>query len=59
MTVLAALAAGYVAAVLLLATAQGVLHNPTLDRANYRGHHLPTAAGLLLVAAVVAVESRR
>lgn len=59
MTVLLALGAGFVATVLLLATTQDVLGHPTLERENYRGHRLPTAAGLLLVAAVVAVDGGR
>jgi UDP-N-acetylmuramyl pentapeptide phosphotransferase/UDP-N-acetylglucosamine-1-phosphate transferase len=59
MTVVLAAIAGYVAVVLLLATASAVLAHPTLERENYRGHRLPTAAGLLLVAAVVAVDGAR
>jgi hypothetical protein len=58
-TIVLALAAGYVAAVLLLATTTAVLGHPVLERENYRGHRLPTAAGFLLVAAVVAVEGGR
>ena len=58
-TVLLAGAAGYVAVVLLLATTSAVLAHPTLERENYRGHRLPTAAGFLLVAAVVAVDGAR
>jgi UDP-N-acetylmuramyl pentapeptide phosphotransferase/UDP-N-acetylglucosamine-1-phosphate transferase len=58
-TVVVAIAAGYVAVVLLLATTSAVLAHPTLERENYRGHRLPTAAGLLLVAAVVAVDGAR
>lgn len=59
MTVLLALVAGYATTGVLLATAQPVMRHGTLQRANYRGHHLPTAAGLLLVAAVLAVEGGR
>jgi UDP-N-acetylmuramyl pentapeptide phosphotransferase/UDP-N-acetylglucosamine-1-phosphate transferase len=58
-TVILAIAAGYVAVVLLLATTSAVFAHPTLERENYRGHRLPTAAGLLLVAAVVAVDGAR
>ena len=39
-------------------TTLGQLH-PTLERENYRGHHLATAAGLLLVAGTIAVEGIR
>jgi UDP-N-acetylmuramyl pentapeptide phosphotransferase/UDP-N-acetylglucosamine-1-phosphate transferase len=56
MTVVVALVAGLAAASALLASTRAVLAQPVLARQNYRGHTLPTAAGLLLVAAVVAVE---
>lgn len=59
MTVIAAIVAGYVATVLLLATTTAFLANPALERENYRGHRLPTAVGILLVAAVVAVDGGR
>lgn len=59
MTVALALAAGALAAVVLLATTRQVLAQPALARENYRGHTLPTAAGLLLVAAVIAVDGGR
>jgi UDP-GlcNAc:undecaprenyl-phosphate GlcNAc-1-phosphate transferase len=59
MTVFLALLAGALAAVVLRATAASVLAQPVLARANYRGHVLPTAAGLLVVAAVIAVEGGR
>jgi UDP-N-acetylmuramyl pentapeptide phosphotransferase/UDP-N-acetylglucosamine-1-phosphate transferase len=36
-----------------------VLAKPVLDRENHRGRHLPTAAGMLLVAAVIAVDGGR
>jgi hypothetical protein len=39
--------------------AAGVLTQPALERENYRGHRLPTAAGWLLVAAVIAVDGAR
>jgi UDP-N-acetylmuramyl pentapeptide phosphotransferase/UDP-N-acetylglucosamine-1-phosphate transferase len=54
-----ALVAGLVAGRLLLATTAEVLAQPTLQRENYRGHALPTAAGVLLVAAVLAVDGAR
>ena len=56
MSVAAALLAGAVATMLLLRTTTAVLAHPTLQRENYRGHHLPTAAGILLVTAVIAVD---
>jgi hypothetical protein len=59
MTVLLALVAGLAAATALLAATGGVLAQPALARENYRGHVLPTAAGLLLVAAVIAVDGGR
>lgn len=59
MTVVLALLAGALAAVVLRATTAPVLAQPSLARANYRGHVLPTAGGLLLVAAVIAVEGAR
>jgi UDP-GlcNAc:undecaprenyl-phosphate GlcNAc-1-phosphate transferase len=59
MTVVAAFLAGAVATLLLVRTADVVLAQPVLDRENYRGHHLPTAVGLVLVAAVIAVDGGR
>jgi UDP-N-acetylmuramyl pentapeptide phosphotransferase/UDP-N-acetylglucosamine-1-phosphate transferase len=59
MTVVLALLAGLVAALVLERTTRATFAQPVLDRENYRGHHLPTAAGLLLVAAVVAVDGGR
>lgn len=59
MTVVAALVAGLVAALVLERTTRATFALPVLDRENYRGHHLPTASGLLLVAAVIAVDGGR
>jgi UDP-N-acetylmuramyl pentapeptide phosphotransferase/UDP-N-acetylglucosamine-1-phosphate transferase len=59
MTVLLALVAGLAATTALLATAGAVLDQPVLARENYRGHGLPTAAGVVLVAAVIAVDGGR
>jgi UDP-N-acetylmuramyl pentapeptide phosphotransferase/UDP-N-acetylglucosamine-1-phosphate transferase len=59
MTVVLALLAGLAAALVLERTTRATFAQPVLDRENYRGHHLPTAAGLLLVAAVVAVDGGR
>jgi len=58
-TTAAALVAGAVATVVLLRTMGAVLANPVLERENYRGHRLPTAVGLVLVTAVVAVDGGR
>lgn len=59
MTVVAALLTGLAASLLLLRTTTAVFAQPVLARENYRGHQLPTAAGLVLVAAVIAVEGGR
>jgi len=59
MTTLAALVAGAATTILLLRTMGAVLANPVLERENYRGHRLPTAVGLVLVTAVVAVDGGR
>lgn len=59
MTVVLALAAGLGATLALLTTTTAVLAQQTLERENYRRHRLPTAGGLLLVAAVVAVDGAR
>ena len=59
MTVAVAFVAGLVAAALLRRTMAATLAHPVLARENYRGHTLPTAAGLLLVTAVIAVEGGR
>lgn len=59
MSVAAALAAGVLATMLLLRTTISVLAHPALERENYRGHRLPTAVGLLLCAAVIAVDGGR
>jgi UDP-N-acetylmuramyl pentapeptide phosphotransferase/UDP-N-acetylglucosamine-1-phosphate transferase len=59
MTVALALVAGLAASAALLASTRAVLAQPALARENYRGHVLPTAVGILLVAAVVAVDGGR
>jgi UDP-N-acetylmuramyl pentapeptide phosphotransferase/UDP-N-acetylglucosamine-1-phosphate transferase len=58
-TVLVAGLAGVLATALLLRCAGAVLGKPVLDRENFRGRHLPTAAGVVLVAAVIAVDGGR
>ncbi len=59
MTVVVAVLAGLAAAVVLTRATRATFGQPVLDRENYRGHHLPTAAGLLLVISVVAIEGIR
>jgi len=59
MTPLVAFLAGVIACTVLLRCAAAVIDQPVLARENYRGHHLPTAVGLVLVAAVIAVDGAR
>ena len=59
MTVVAALVAGALATIVLQRTMREVLAQPLLERENYRGHRLPTAVGLLLVVATIAVDGGR
>lgn len=59
MTVALALVAGLVAAVVLERTTREVFAHPVLQRTNYRGRALPTASGLIVVVAVIAVEGVR
>ena len=59
MTVALGLVAGVAAAWLVLTGTRDVLALPSLQRENFRGRQLPTAAGALLVLAVVAVEAGR
>ena len=56
MTTLVALVAGLAAGSVLLVMLRPTLAHPALERANYRGAHVPTAGGLVPVAAVLAVE---
>jgi len=58
-TVIALFLAGAVAATIVLRGMATSLAKPVLDRENHRGRHLPTAVGLCLVVAVVAVEGAR
>ncbi|MGE3621829.1 MAG: hypothetical protein AB7L84_15340 [Acidimicrobiia bacterium] len=51
--------AGLVAGSVLLALSHELLVHPVLQRENHRGHRLPTAMGLILVVALVAVEGAR
>lgn len=53
------LVGGAVAALLLERASWPVLQQPALRRNNYRGHELPTAAGIVIVLAVLVVEGAR
>jgi UDP-N-acetylmuramyl pentapeptide phosphotransferase/UDP-N-acetylglucosamine-1-phosphate transferase len=53
------LVGGAVAALLLERASWPVLEQPALRRTNYRGHELPTAAGIVIVLAVLVVEGVR
>jgi UDP-GlcNAc:undecaprenyl-phosphate/decaprenyl-phosphate GlcNAc-1-phosphate transferase len=57
--VLLAFVCGLLAVRLLLYGGREILGAPLLQRANYRDHMLPTAAGLFAVLAVLAVEAGR
>lgn len=59
MTVVLGLLAGALAVLFLRVGAPDVLASPVLERENYRGHRLPTAAGILIVIAVLVVEAGR
>jgi UDP-GlcNAc:undecaprenyl-phosphate/decaprenyl-phosphate GlcNAc-1-phosphate transferase len=58
-TVVLAVFVGFATVRLLLIVAPELLRAPALARANYRDQMLPTAGGLLVVLAVVAVEGAR
>jgi UDP-N-acetylmuramyl pentapeptide phosphotransferase/UDP-N-acetylglucosamine-1-phosphate transferase len=51
--------AGVLAVRLLVSTTLDLLRTPALERANYRGRLVPTAAGLLAVLAVLVIEGGR
>lgn len=59
MIILGLLVAGALAALLCLRGMEATFAKPILDRENFRGTHLPTAVGLCLVVAVIAVEGGR
>ncbi len=59
MIVVLGLVAGALAVVFLRSGAPQILAAPVLDRENYRGHHLATAGGILIVLAVLVVEAGR
>src|SRR5262249_41267998 len=58
-SVLLALVVGFLVGRLLLLGLLPVLASPILERENYRGHVLPTAAGIVIVLTVVAIEGVR
>jgi UDP-N-acetylmuramyl pentapeptide phosphotransferase/UDP-N-acetylglucosamine-1-phosphate transferase len=58
-SVVLGLLAGALAVVFLRAGAPDLLASPALERENYRGHRLATAAGILVVLAVLVVEAGR
>ncbi len=59
MTVALALVAGLAAALVLERSTRAIFDQPVLTRENYRGAHLATASGVLIVVAVIAVEGAR
>ncbi len=54
-----ALGVGFVAARLVVIASRDLLAAPVLDRANFRARHLPTAAGVVVMLAVLTVEAGR
>ncbi len=59
MTVVLGLAVGALTVLLLKVSARGMLTAPVLDRTNFRGLHLPTSGGVLIVLAVLVIEAGR
>ena len=59
MTLAAAVLAGFLAGRLLWLSLAATFDAPVFERANYRGHPLPTAAGVVIPAALVVVEAGR
>lgn len=59
MTVVVAWLVGFLAVRFLVLTGRDLLFAPTLARENFRGHRVFTAAGLLLIMAVLVVEAGR
>ncbi|MGQ0824788.1 MAG: hypothetical protein ACT4OX_07150 [Actinomycetota bacterium] len=59
MSVLLAILVGFLAVRFLLVAGREILGAPTLARVNYREQTLPTAAGILVVLAVLVVEAGR
>lgn len=59
MTLFVAVVAGFLAGRLLWLSLASTFDAPVFERVNYRGHALPTAAGLVIPAAVLVVEAGR
>ena len=59
MSVVIALVVGVLVARALVFALADVFASPVLDRENYRGRHLPTAGGLVIVLTVLVVEGVR
>jgi len=59
MAVLLGVATGFLAAQLIWRMSAGLFRSVVLQRPNYRGHYLPTGAGIILALAVAAVEGGR
>ena len=59
MRVLLALVVGAVAARLVIMTCRSLIDTAALQRANYRGRRVTTAAGIYAVLAVIVVEAAR
>jgi UDP-N-acetylmuramyl pentapeptide phosphotransferase/UDP-N-acetylglucosamine-1-phosphate transferase len=57
--VLLGVATGFLAAQLIWRMAAGLFGSVVLQRPNYRGHYLPTGAGIVLALAVATVEGGR
>lgn len=57
MIVVAALVAGVALGLVLWAMARPAFGAPVFERENYRGHRLPTAAGVVVALAVLAVDA--
>jgi len=59
MSVVLGVLAGALTVVFLRVGASGMLASPTLQRPNYRGHLLPTGAGVLIILALLVIEAGR
>jgi UDP-N-acetylmuramyl pentapeptide phosphotransferase/UDP-N-acetylglucosamine-1-phosphate transferase len=59
MSVVLGLVVGAITVQFLKVGASGTLAAPAMQRANYRGHQLPTAGGVLIVIAVLVIEAGR
>lgn len=59
MSVVLGLVVGALTVQLLRIGARGMLASPVLQKANYRGHVLPTSGGILIVLSVLVIEAGR